>query len=401
MEKLLYALKEEKLVSIEDVCSGKGCGCICPGCKQPLIAKKGNILIHHFAHASGIDCKRGFESSLHILAKDIISECGFITLPDISVNFGNPGLIQLDSSKTIVIDKVYIEKSFDDVKPDIAIHSGNNMYFVEIYVTHKIDENKFNKLKQKGISTIEIDLSDLKREINHNTSNIEPQKLKNKLKNILINETTRKYWAYHNKIEQLKEDSLNKLKLNLFHHEKLSDIELVKGCPLLEEDNNNKRYRKLDECKSCNYCLKISKHKIYCLAKIREIVKSKKQECKTYDYKYDSKIKAIDIRQSQPGEKVILNNSVNRYVAMCPIKESNKKYIDDRTFSYLEDCLICKYFKTINDDQFLVCNAELYNHIERCPYCKSRLIKRKGKYGEFYGCEKFPACKYTKTITKF
>ena len=395
MEKLLYALKEEKLVSIEDVCSGKGCGCICPGCKQPLIAKKGNILIHHFAHASGIDCKRGFESSLHLLAKDIISECGFITLPDISVNFGNPGLIQLDSYKTIVIDKVYIEKSFDDVKPDIAIHSGKEMYFIEIYVTHKIDENKFNKLKQKGISTIEIDLSDLKREINHNTSNIEPQKLKNKLKNILINETTRKYWAYHNKIEQLKEDSLNKLKLNLFHYQKISDIEFVKGCPSLEFDN--KKYRKLEECKSCEYCLKIAKHKIYCLAKIQELEK----KSKSFKTKSRSNIELIDFRQSQPGEKVILNNSVNRYVAMCPIKELNKKSIDDRTFSYLDDCLNCKYFKTINDDKFLVCNAELSNPVEQCPRCKSRLIKRYSKYGEFYGCEKYPSCTYKKGIPKY
>ena len=31
-----------------------------------------------------------------------------------------------------------------------------------------------------------------------------------------------------------------------------------------------------------------------------------------------------------------------------------------------------------------------------CPYCKSELVLRKGKYGEFYGCSNFPKCKYTK-----
>ena len=36
-----------------------------------------------------------------------------------------------------------------------------------------------------------------------------------------------------------------------------------------------------------------------------------------------------------------------------------------------------------------------------CPRCNGRLIKRKGKYGEFYGCENYPKCQFkTKDITK-
>lgn len=30
-----------------------------------------------------------------------------------------------------------------------------------------------------------------------------------------------------------------------------------------------------------------------------------------------------------------------------------------------------------------------------CPKCKSPLVLRQGKFGEFYGCSKFPSCKYT------
>ncbi len=33
---------------------------------------------------------------------------------------------------------------------------------------------------------------------------------------------------------------------------------------------------------------------------------------------------------------------------------------------------------------------------DQCPYCKTQLVLRKGKYGEFYGCPNFPSCKYTK-----
>lgn len=32
---------------------------------------------------------------------------------------------------------------------------------------------------------------------------------------------------------------------------------------------------------------------------------------------------------------------------------------------------------------------------KQCPYCKTDLILRKGKYGDFYGCKNYPKCKYT------
>lgn len=34
----------------------------------------------------------------------------------------------------------------------------------------------------------------------------------------------------------------------------------------------------------------------------------------------------------------------------------------------------------------------------QCPKCGGNLVKRKGKYGYFYGCEEFPRCRFTKNI---
>lgn len=33
-----------------------------------------------------------------------------------------------------------------------------------------------------------------------------------------------------------------------------------------------------------------------------------------------------------------------------------------------------------------------------CPYCKTELVARKGKYGDFYGCSNYPKCKFTKKM---
>jgi len=33
-----------------------------------------------------------------------------------------------------------------------------------------------------------------------------------------------------------------------------------------------------------------------------------------------------------------------------------------------------------------------------CPKCGGKLVLRKGKYGKFLGCSKYPKCKYTQNI---
>ena len=81
MKRLYYGIKDGQIVSINDVNSGKTCGCVCPSCGEQLIAKKGKIMIHHFAHASTKDCEYGYETSLHLLAKDIIKNLNHFVLP--------------------------------------------------------------------------------------------------------------------------------------------------------------------------------------------------------------------------------------------------------------------------------------------------------------------------------
>jgi ssDNA-binding Zn-finger/Zn-ribbon topoisomerase 1 len=34
-----------------------------------------------------------------------------------------------------------------------------------------------------------------------------------------------------------------------------------------------------------------------------------------------------------------------------------------------------------------------------CPNCGGKLVMRKGKYGKFLGCNKYPRCKYTQNIS--
>ena len=148
---LIYAIKDGVATSIENVESGLKCGCICPSCGEPLVARKGAKRMHHFAHYSGHNCEYGYETSLHLAAKEILSKANRIMLPAVYIQFPNsPKAPELYcESKEIEIERVELEKRFQDVIPDVVIYAGGKQLFLEVYVTHAIDDVKLKKLKKQ------------------------------------------------------------------------------------------------------------------------------------------------------------------------------------------------------------------------------------------------------------
>ena len=142
-----YALKDGVLTHISDVESGLKCGCICVGCGGELLAKKGEIKAHHFAHVNA-ECANAYESVLHLLAKERLSKVSKFDLPS------KIGTIYMSRFK------IALEKYFCDFKPDaILYYNSNPVLFIEIAVTHFINKTKYDKIEKYGVSCIEVDLS--------------------------------------------------------------------------------------------------------------------------------------------------------------------------------------------------------------------------------------------------
>ena len=143
--------------------------------------------MHHFAHHAGTNCEYGYQTSLHLAAKDILSKAKKMVIPRVSFTFPGTNKSELISGeKEIPIDSVELEKRFDDIIPDIVVYSRGKYFFVEIFVTHQVDENKLAKLKKANISTIEIDLSNIDRMIS-------PEELKE----ALLQNNDHKKWIYN------------------------------------------------------------------------------------------------------------------------------------------------------------------------------------------------------------
>ena len=215
--------------------------------------------MHHFAHEPHTHCEYGYESSLHLAAKDILSRSKKMVIPPVYVEFPQSGKSKelISKEREISIDDVELEKRFDDIIPDIVVYSGDKYFFIEIYVTHPIDDEKLKKLKEKNISTIEIDLSKIKRDIS-----VE------ELSDILLKSSDRKSWKYNavsEKWYQRFEKASDKMPLTqrgLALH--------VDGCPIGIRNWKGKNYANfVDDCTGCEYCISYA-HEGYILCSGQE-----------------------------------------------------------------------------------------------------------------------------------
>ena len=91
-------LKNDRYHDVSEVELGRSCGCICPSCKQSLVAKKGDPekMVHHFAHdkkakdelTEKIECQFSFCVAARLVLKRCFREFDSfqIDLPDWKLN---------------------------------------------------------------------------------------------------------------------------------------------------------------------------------------------------------------------------------------------------------------------------------------------------------------------------
>lgn len=161
--RLPYGMLDGRLAHVSQVPSGLACGCRCPGCDAPLVAKKGKAKLHHFAHAKDADCGKGVETALHLAAKQILEQQKRIFLPTVEATLPSCGYSRvpdvLAPEREYSLDQVELERRIDSIIPDVMVQIRGRAIAIEIKVSHAVDENKAARFRTLGLSAIEIDLS--------------------------------------------------------------------------------------------------------------------------------------------------------------------------------------------------------------------------------------------------
>ncbi len=152
---LTHALNEQgELKYVRDVPQGDECGCICPKCHEPLIAKHclNEGKIPHFAHKSDSVCIGAQMSALHLLAQQIIKESKSVIVPKYNIIIEQP-LEFVD----VTLEN---QEEWKTIRPDIVGTTKDGLkWAIEIYYTNKIDRIKEEKIKNLGVICLEIDIT--------------------------------------------------------------------------------------------------------------------------------------------------------------------------------------------------------------------------------------------------
>ena len=247
--KLPFGMQNGKLVHISEVPQGSKCGCICPCCEAPLLARKGGTRVDHFAPKKGAECAASVETALHLAAKPILEEQREIALPAVQITFDSyRPPIPISPPRIFALDEVHAEKRTGNIVPDILAYSNGVQLLIEVRVTHEIDETKEAKIRSLGISAIEIDLSSFDRNFT-----------RAELTTAVVRQHDNRKWVFNAKASKYQERLLaSGLVIKTVNR---GGAVHADGCPIAKRECRGKAYANVtDDCLVCDYNLSVGEN---------------------------------------------------------------------------------------------------------------------------------------------
>ncbi len=214
-------------VDVHEVPNGRACGCICPSCNTPLVAKQGSDREWHFAHASksvyektSNQCEYSIYVSSALMAKQLFMSCNSVSLPEYVVTLNGLGEItserhsiqvQVTKSSIVDIDSCKVETDINGFKTDV-LTTVNGMpllfYLVHPERTLSLDLDCF---KGQSIGVISIDLAFIPQLLRQASGSKGGYKAE--LAKFLFNGFSGKKWMYHPRQERKLSQGNEKLKI--------------------------------------------------------------------------------------------------------------------------------------------------------------------------------------------
>lgn len=238
-----FGMKDGILYEPNQVPNGKHCGCYCPDpkCHAPLIARQ-KAKTPHFAHAPGVDCALGLETIVHMAAKQLIAKRMELSLPKVHLyipHFKPVIKKTIHEARLVKLDAVFLEKSIEDMRPDLIVIESGNEILIEIAVTHFVKEVKQELIKKRGSRSIEIDASGLKSNLDFAA-----------LERLLFGTPNKSTWLFHPEIESayqkcLIEELANRKQEELDKQVRKLAEEFAAKDAEQERERKLKRYREL------------------------------------------------------------------------------------------------------------------------------------------------------------
>lgn len=151
--------------------------------------------------------------------------------------------IVLAPERSYVVEKVELERSVGAIVPDVLAWISGRKVAIEVRVTHAVDERKIERLRELGLSTVEIDLSRAARDLS--MVSLEP---------LVIGGGAHKKWVYNAAAERRRNVVLasGRILPTVYRGMALH----VDGCPINARVFRGRAYANvLDDCTGCDHAI--------------------------------------------------------------------------------------------------------------------------------------------------
>lgn len=158
-----FAFNEfNQLVHVKEVSRGLACQCRCVVCNEPLMARQGDVRLHHFAHTSNREpCESSHESLLHKYAKQLIVNAMGLVMPITPAISHFLGCSETSGQGILqYLLPVVEEEAVGAIRPDILLVTTDGVQVaIEVAYSSFCDLEKVAEFERLALPALEIDLS--------------------------------------------------------------------------------------------------------------------------------------------------------------------------------------------------------------------------------------------------
>lgn len=167
--KIPFGERDGILFRAYEVENGLRCGCVCPGCKQPLnAANNGEKVVPHFRHAKSNDCFDGFREGVRRAAVALIAQHKQLMLPALieTVRVATQDGRLLEEKvelQPVIIHADSVERFVDlgGLRGHAVLHQSDRQLIVRIKLSTRMEHERYRLLEALEHSSMEIDLHHL------------------------------------------------------------------------------------------------------------------------------------------------------------------------------------------------------------------------------------------------
>jgi len=240
-----------ELLSVKDVARGRACSCICSSCSTKLVARKGEIKKHHFAHEINKECLYGSEISVYRAFYELLRKSEHFFLPDAILSFHSYKKDEIvNRGNLIALTDVAFHNDLINYPPELLCYCGSNCFQIILNIEGYYNESDCRELKEYGkqrnipIVSVAIDkLDDLS-----DFSKLQPY----------IDTPAHKVWIYNRIVDKWDRK---------FREVADAPAAFESGHLCLAQKNQYKNVysAKMEDCMHCRYCYDYTLEK-FCLA---------------------------------------------------------------------------------------------------------------------------------------